>query len=330
MRKIILCLLIVMMLMSAGMTACAQTQERVFDPAVSVTTGLPTDKPYRPITVNLDNEMGARPIYGIADADVVYELPLYKGGYTRYTAVFNDTLPEFVEGVRSARIVHVDLYREWGGALAYAGVQEYKDTNVYDYMEHIDVYVNMDAMHGAASRLFTRDEERSSPHNLRFALREAVEGELYDVEAVPHAPLYFDAENPTLGKERVREFAIRYHSGYLPSYIYEEEKNAYTRYYNWEPMLDAQGRAVTCENVIIMHVRLKWLNDRDDQPKYNLLYGGQCEYFIGGTYFTGTFEKERISKNTRYYDEAGNLVRFLPGKTFIQLVDEETGIEIMG
>ena len=329
MRKFGCYLCVLLLLMMAGLNACAQ-EERVFDPAVSVTTGLPTDKAYRPITVNLDNETGARPIYGIADADIVYEVPLYKGGYTRYTAVFNDTLPEFVEGVRSARVVHVDLYRECGGALAYAGVQEYEETDVHHYMEHIDVYVSMDGLQGRAMKFFTRDEGRNAPHNLRFALREAVESELYDVEAVPHSPLYFDAENPTLGSERVMEFALRYRKGYLPSYLYQEETNTYKRYYNWEPMLDANGQEVTCSNVIIMDVNLKWLNDRDDQPKYNLLRGGKCEYFIGGTHFTGTFEKERISKNTRYYDEDGNLVRFLPGKTFIQLVDEDTGFEIIG
>lgn len=330
MRKIGCFILMAAMLAAVCTMACAKSAPRVFDPAVSVTTGLPTDKPYRPITVNLDNETGARPIYGIADADVVYELPLYQGGYTRYTAVYNDTLPEFVEGVRSARIVHVDLYREWGGALAYAGVQEYEETNVYDYMDYIDVYVNIDALSCESAHLFLRDEERVSPHNLRFFLRDAVEGDAYDVEATPHSPLYFDAEHPTLGSERAVEFAVRYRRGYLPSYRYEEESNAYTRYYNWEPMLDADGRAVTCSNVIIMHVRLKWLNGREDQPKYSLLFGGECEYFIGGTYFTGTFEKSRISQNTRYYDDQGNLVRFLPGKTFIQLVDEETGVEILG
>ena len=171
-------------------------------------------------------------------------------------------------------------------------MQEYEETDVHHYMEHIDVYVSMDGLQGRAMKFFTRDEARNAPHNLRFALR--------------------------------------YRKGYLPSYLYQEETNTYKRYYNWEPMLDANGQEVTCSNVIIMDVNLKWLNDRDDQPKYNLLRGGKCEYFIGGTHFTGTFEKERISKNTRYYDEDGNLVRFLPGKTFIQLVDEDTGFEIIG
>lgn len=326
-KFIAFCLLLLLFLPSI---ALGEEKERIFDPAISPTTGLATDKAYRPITVNLDNEEGARPIMGIADADVVYEMPVYFGGYTRYTAVYNDAIPEYVEGVRSARIVHVDLYRDWGGALVYAGVQEDEETNVYDYMKRINVYVKFDLQKRSGSPYFERDSERKSPHNLRFSLREALESELYDIEPEAHSPLYFDADSPTLGEERALEFAIGYRKGYVPSYLYDEQSRTYTRYYNWEPMFDANGSAVACSNVIVMHVNMYWYNGESDRPVYRLIRGGTCDFFIGGTHFTGTFERERISKNTVYRDEQGNIVQFLPGKTYIQLVDEKTKVEILG
>lgn len=331
--KTFCCLMVLFLASFAAACAAAeetQAQERVYDLAFSLTTGLPTDKAYRPVTVNLDNEEGARPIVGIGDADVVYEMPVYYGGYTRYTAVYNDTVPEQVEGVRSARIVHVDLYRDWGGAFIYAGVQEASGTNVYDYMKKISVFVSFDSTKRSAKDYFTRDEDRQSPHNLRCALSATLASEMYDIEPEPHAPLYFDAEDPTLGEERALEFAIRYRKGYLPSYQYDEQSKTYTRYYNWEPMLDADGSAVTCQNVIVMHVNMYWYDGESDRPMYRLTRGGTCDYFIGGTHFTGTFERARISQNTKYLDEQGNDVRFLPGKTYIQLVDEKTSVEILG
>ena len=109
---------------AAAALACTAFSLGAVAEGLSPTTGKATERPYKPVMVNLDNEPGARPQIGLAAADVVYEMVLYEGGYTRYTAVYNDRLPEYVEGVRSARICHVDLYSDWGGAFVFNGVQE--------------------------------------------------------------------------------------------------------------------------------------------------------------------------------------------------------------
>lgn len=324
--------LLSLLLITCPVLAAQDTPVHVFDPDISPTTGLRAQSAYQPFVVNLDNEDGARPIYGIAAADVVYEMPVYNGGYTRYTAVFNDTLPDFVEGVRSARIVHVDISREWGGAFVYAGVQEYEGTNVYDYLKKIKVARSFDLQKGSGKGVFSRDSERKSPHNVRFNMKEAATPERYNLTPELRSPLYFSAENPTLGTEEVVEFAIRYRKDYLPSYLYDEETKTYTRSYNWEPMLDADGSAVTCQNIIVMRVQLSWYDGKTDAPVYRMTRGGTCDYFIGGTHFTGTWERARIAQNTIYYDDEGNIVRFLPGKTFIQILGEKdkTPLEIIG
>lgn len=71
-------------------------------PGLSMTTGLSIDHENRTMVVQMDNEPGARPQKGVGSADIVYETELYNGGYTRYTVVFNDTIPEKIEAIRSA------------------------------------------------------------------------------------------------------------------------------------------------------------------------------------------------------------------------------------
>lgn len=295
----------------------------------SPTTGLETGRPYRPVLVNMDNEPGARPQIGLAAADVVYEMVLYEGGYTRYTAVYNDRIPEYVESVRSARICHVDLYGDWGGAFVFNGVQEKAGTNTYEYIE--DGHPILQAWDGIKSpKFYSRDENRQSPNNVRFALAQAMESA--DFTAPERSPLRFDAESPTRAGDDVVEFAIPYRVGsYHPSYLYDADSGSYRRYYNGQPMYDGMsGEAITCQNVIVMTAQLTWYEKDGERPLYRLTGTGACTYFTGGKRFEGTWERESWSQTTRYLDAQGEEVRFTPGRTFIQIVPEGQRIDIFG
>ena len=57
-------------------------------PGESMTTGLPTDAPYVPILVNIDNVRGAWPQWGIKDADIIYEMPIHGLSLTRLMGLF--------------------------------------------------------------------------------------------------------------------------------------------------------------------------------------------------------------------------------------------------
>lgn len=299
--------------------------------SLSLTTGMPTDKPYKPVMVNLDNEPAARPQIGLAAADVVYEMVLYEGGYTRYTAVYNDRMPEYVEGVRSARICHVDLYNDWGGAFVFNGVQEKAGTDTYEYIKKgHPILQEWDGIKSTA--YYSRDESRESPHNVRFALAQAMEATKFEKKVKARSPLRFDAENPTRQGDDVTEFAIPYRVGsYHPSYLYDAEKDSYRRYYNGRPMNDGISKTpITCQNVIVMTAKLEWYDEDDERPLYTLTGGGACTYFTGGKRFEGSWKRDKGADVTQFLDAEGNEVRFTPGKTFIQIVPEGQRIDILG
>ena len=57
-------------------------------------------------------------------ADVYYEQPKARTGYTRLTMLFNDYFPQYVGASRSIRVGHVWNRQEWDAMFVYAGMQE--------------------------------------------------------------------------------------------------------------------------------------------------------------------------------------------------------------
>ena len=321
MKKIV-CIVLAMMLAFASFALAEGAN-------VSITTGRPTEKGATTMVVQMDNEPSARPQKGIASADVVYEIELYKGGYTRYTAVFNDNIPDQIEAIRSARIVNADIYADYNGAFVHFGGQKYEGSNVYEYFNTLSIGARYDGITGM--REFYRDSSRSAPNNVVCKLRE-----LYDktdwASITCRSPLKFKAAAEVPAGEDVVNFAVNYRDGkYSPSYIWDPAAFKYNRYYNGNPYVDGlTGEQVTCDNVIVQSVEYGWYNKKGDAPRVTTVGTGRCEYFIGGKHFSGSWRRDSIDQNTVYLDEAGNEVYFNPGVTFIQILTSEKSVDILG
>lgn len=294
---------------------------------LSMTTGMPIDHENRTMVAQMDNEPGARPQKGVSNADVVYETELYNGGYTRYTAVFNDTIPEKIEAIRSTRIVNVDFYKEYDGAFIHYGAQYDEGSNAEKYLDQVRLGARYDGIKGIAG--FYRDDTRKAPNNVVCKIQD-----LYNktdwTNHVQKSPLKFSETGYTVKGEPVNKFGITYRAGsYEPSYVFQNGK--YHRYYNGKPYVDGwTNEQVTCDNVIVQHVEYGWYDGVSDRPKVTLFGTNSCEYFIDGMHFTGYWERSDVNSNTTYYDADGNEVIFKPGKTFIQVVKQGVAVNIEG
>ena len=321
MKRIVCIALVLMMAL-----ACAATAEGA---NVSITTGNPSANPAHTLVVQLDNEPGARPQKGIASADIVYEIELYNGGYTRYTAVFNDTVPELVEAVRSARIVNADVYSEYNGAFVHFGGQKYEGSSVYDYFGTMHFGARYDGIGGDSD--FYRDNSRKAPNNVACKLQNLLNKTDWS-NITCTSPLKFNAY-PTIpaAGETVNEFRIPYRDSYSPSYVWDAAAGKYQRFYNGNPFTDgATGEQVMVDNVIVQSVEYAWYSGESDRPKVTLTGTNRCDYFVGGKHFTGYWVRDNVSSNTVYYDDAGNEVLLNPGKTYIQTLKTEKAVEILG
>lgn len=294
---------------------------------ISMTTGCVIDKENHTMVAQMDNEPGARPQKGIGSADIVYETELYNGGYTRYTAVFNDVIPEKIEAIRSTRIVNVDFYKEYDGAFIHYGAQYNEGSNAEVYLNQVSLGVRYDGFKGIAG--FYRDDSRKAPNNVVCKLQDLYNKTDWS-NHVQKSPLKFSETDYTVQGEPVSEFTIEYRAGsYVPGYVFKDGK--YYRYYNGNPYVDGwTEEQVTCSNVIVQHVNYDWYDGDSSRPKVALFGTGSCDYFIDGYHFTGTWERADVNSNTIYRDADGNEVLFKPGKTFIQVVKQGVALNIDG
>ena len=322
--------LILILALALFLPACAFAEAEVAaEPQLSLTTGLPTDKPYNAFAVQFDNTSNARPQKNMSEADVIYEIEIANGGYTRYTAIFNDTIPEEVEAIRSARIHHADVALDWSATFVHFGGQQMEGSNVYDYFKQ----VGLNRFDGLSdSKNFYRDNTRVAPYNVVGRLQQMAEKTEAPAAETIHTPLTFSAENPTIKGEDVSVFRINYGEkiGFYPSYEYLADEGVYRRYYNRKDMIDGtSGKNYDVENVIVMYADYSWYDGASDRPIVALTGTNKCEYFIGGKHFTGTWVRNSVQESTTYLDDEGNVVAFKPGKTFIQIIKPSVEIEIV-
>ena len=296
----------------------------------SKTTGLPKEGEDRIMVAQMDNEPGARPQKGIGSADIVYEVEIYDGGYTRYTAVFNDTIPEKIEAIRSARIVHAQICYEYRGPFIHYGGQKYPGSSVYSAMKHLENFgTRYDGIGG--DRDFYRDKGRKAPNNVICNLKNLYDRTDWSTMKM-RSPLRFRSKFkvPSQGEE-VSKFRIVYRKkSYEPSYEWDESIKKYRRYYNGKPFVDGTtGEQVLVDNVIVQHVEYEWYSGESNRPKVAITGTNKCDYFIGGKHFTGTWKRANVWKNTTFYDDAGKKVKLNPGTTFIQVLRMERDVEIL-
>jgi len=274
------------------------------------------------MAIQMDNEPGARPQKGIGSADIVYEVEIYAGGYTRYTGIFNDTIPEHVEAIRSTRMINIDISKEYGGVFIHYGV----GVGVNDYITSgVRPEVRYDGLKGLAE--FYRDNSRKAPNNVVCKFQDLYNKTDWSATTAK-SPLKFSETNYTAKGDNASEFTVHYRDGYKPSYKYSDGK--YYRYYNGKPHNDGTtGEQLSFSNVIVQHANQYWTNN-GETPVVEIYTTNRCDYFIDGLHFTGYCERANANENTIYYDADGNEVVFKPGKTFVQILKEGREITIDG
>ncbi|HEY5805871.1 MAG TPA: DUF3048 domain-containing protein, partial [Candidatus Saccharimonadales bacterium] len=111
----------------------------------------------RPVTaIMIENSLDARPQSGLNQAGVVFEA-IAEGGITRFVALFQDTEPDYIGPVRSARPYYVQWMLGFDAAYAHAGGSA-------EALSLINQWHVKDLQHH--SSYFWRIKNRTTPHNL--------------------------------------------------------------------------------------------------------------------------------------------------------------------
>lgn len=301
---------------------------------ISPTTGLPTDKPYRPIMVEISNAKDARPADGLARADIVYEGIMWGPRHTRYAAIFNDEHPQEVGSVRSTRLFHAELREGWDCPFSFMGGQYATGVSVYDFFRQNNVphaFLNDGTRSGVG---FFRTDTRLSPHNAYVKVNMLVtehwpqneDGTPYE----PRHPGFVFSQTPSIGEDSAVMVDVFYHEDYHAMYHYEPQTRTYRRWYDGAEQNDLNGDAVACSNVIVVYSWLTYAQNKRSLPLVQTTGSGPMDAFIGGTHIRGHWVRDGMQDQIRLLDAQGETLVMLPGKTFFQYVPMDMEIEYEG
>ena len=300
----------------------------------SNTTGLGYEgqPQYHPVTVMIENSAEARPQTGLMQADIVYEMPV-EGGITRFLCLFNDTLPVEVGPVRSARIYFLHTQKEWDSAMVHYGGPSDEGFPSYIYGEEMEyIKLRVDGIKGKWDSYFWRSEDRKAPHNVYTDLTKIAE--LYDYTPEFRNQLRFDANLDTSAGMDYSMISLSFQTNEKThtQFKYDPATNRLLRYVSQKEFmtntvtLDANGQKqtiteqVSCQNLIIQHTKVYVIQgDKSGRRMAEMTGSGECEFFIGGKFFTGTWKRDSLNSATEYRLSDGSLLTLLPGNTWIAI-----------
>lgn len=301
----------------------------------SPTTGLPNSNVvYLPILTQIDNNLGAIPQWGIAQADIIYELPIAGQGLTRLTALFSDHYPYEAGPVRSIRVMHVDLREEWDAALVHWGKQTVNGSNADAQLSKYKVKSKGLAIDGIGTKYedyLKRVRYHIGPHNVSAYINDLKDMLLSLNYDFPVRPFRF-TDNKDYKGTSATQFSVEHKKNKDTSstFIYDNTMNGYQRYIIsglYSDLLEPET-ALVYSNVIIQRTKLTF-NGSSVNPLLSEVVGsGAADIFISGHYIAGAWSRESLNERTVFYDQSGNEISLQRGKSWIIICDDETEVVI--
>ncbi|GLC90441.1 DUF3048 domain-containing protein [Lysinibacillus piscis] len=280
----------------------------------------------RPIMVTVNNHPAARPQSGLAAADIVYEM-LAEGNVTRFLAVYQSQLPENVGPVRSARSYFVDMAKGLGAFyVAHGYSPEAKSMLSKNVVDNING-MNYDGT------LFKRSKDRVAPHNSYITAEniqkgaEQVGASMIYRKKVDQA-FYEPDEHGKIGIETSR-VDIYYGNGesFHNSYVYNHQDNRYERQSAGIVTKDMlTGEALTFANVLFLEMKHQTI-DNVGRQDINVTSGGNAYVFQNG--YMREVKWANIDGVPTAVEESGELVKLVPGKSWVHFVPASPGLQGM-
>jgi hypothetical protein len=289
-------------------------------------TGLKTPRHGPLLAVMVENSEYARPQYGLASADVVYEAYMEDFYYTRFMLLFWGHAPAVVGPVRSARPYFVSWVHSWDAAYAHAGGSTLADNQIAAEGIH-----NLDALTNAQN-LFWRSSDRVAPHNLFgdvVTLMQAADQAWGNPPVTPQWA--FAAQKP--GTPPYTVITLRWNTrNTIEQWRWDPSAQGWTRWVYCpicgggytQVMGMNSGKPVLASNIVIQYTteQLDYAdpNVNDRWILINTHGQGKALLFLGHKYYVGTWSNAGSGMPTHFYLPNGQPAKFDPGQTWIEVV----------
>lgn len=283
----------------------------------------------RPAAVMVNNVQDAMPQYGVAKADIIFEIPV-EGDATRFMALYGDytTMPQIC-AIRSCRYYYPALSQGFDAFYVNWGI----DDSIADYLEALQLD-QFDGMNNPGG-LFGRDQDRlnqgySLEHTgyfdgTQFAAFVQANGIRTDlVEDKRTAAFQFNGLNEQVKPKGNDCKTVDINFGaQSSSFTYDEASKTYLKLMNGNPQIDGrENTQLAFTNVFVLETDI---SVRDEIGHKQIDWDGAADS-VGYYVSNGAVQKIHWSKEQnnewsrlRFFDESGEELKINRGKSYIAL-----------
>lgn len=265
-----------------------------------------------PVTgVMIENSPDARPQSGLKDAGIVYEA-IAEGGITRFLALYQTEIPEYVGPVRSVRPYYLDFVVPFDAPLAHVGgsavaLQQIRTEGIKD----------LDQSFNPAQ--YQRVSNRFAPHNM-YTNRQA----LLDLQiskgwgTSQFTSFLRKPESKAAAPDATSiDFTIS-GSLYNPHFDYNPVQNSYNRSMAGKPHFDERANSQISPKVVIALVIPH--SYAGIYSVYQTAGSGEMFVFQDGTATKGVWSKLDRKSQFEFKAENGEPLKLNAGQTWITVV----------
>ncbi|MBU2025293.1 DUF3048 domain-containing protein [Patescibacteria group bacterium] len=318
---------------SAEFPNLEQRQEPLNPSEISPLSGLKCDpmenKNRRPIAVMLASDKSVRPLSGISEADMVFEMPVITASITRLMGVFVCNSPKEIGSIRSARHDYITLAKGLDAMLAHWGGSHF----ALDMLKNTNTVPDLDAMRNPAGAFFRKagipapDNGFTSYDGLLNAAKELGYRIENHFEGYPHRQESLLNERGNPG-----QLTIGFAGPFRADYTYDPKTNSYLRSWDGKPDIDrSNNQRIAPKNIIVL-----FATSRQIEGQYNdvdIEGEGEMRAFIEGREFKGKWEKKKgncvignelvcvNSAKLKFTKEDGQELEFIPGQIWVEILE---------
>lgn len=303
--------------------------------AQSPLTGLPLfegyEKGQRPVAIVVANDAKALPQRGLAQADVVYEMPI-EGGTTRLMAIYSDykTLPE-VGPVRSAQdqfiqvAIPQDFILQHIGSSVYGNnllaVEQYKTVDGINLGENAFKFDN--------NRFSAKYGHRSSEYcwytDAGLLWTGMEQTDIYT--SAEEKSLFRFTANPAQSGTDAYYVRVVYSPSSNASFAYDEGTGLYNKNIFDAPHTMEDGTQLCYTNVLLLEAQIG-LKAEGQLLEFDFS-GGEGYYFTAGKIQKIQWHKGAPDEQLKFADMEGNMLEIQPGKSYVGFVPKNEGAGVL-
>lgn len=279
----------------------------------------------RPVAIMINNLPKAMPQYGIAAADVLFEITV-EGGLSRMMALYGDyTQVPKVCSIRSCRKYFPELAEGFDAVYVCSGMSS--DVKAYINTLGLTLYEGDKATGG----LFGRDQARrdagySLEHTMYFdgtglPAAMASRGDRTDIEADKTGAAFKFADQTVVPNGGACNSVTVDFGALTATLNYDAATNTYLKQNNGKDQKDGvTGEQLAFTNVIIMETKVgQDVNGKDRTIDWTGGKGSVAYYISNGAMQQIYWVKDSIESRIIFYDMDGNELAINTGKTYIAI-----------